>query len=94
MCKCSSPFLILLSHRYVDEIKSNEALLATLDDETKLKLYSYGKQGKFGDCTDPEPSQDDHVEHAKWEGWTGLKGTSKEDAEKEFIAVAHKVLGY
>ena len=64
------------------------------DTETKLKLYAYGHQGLSGDCVDAEPSQEDVKEHAKWESWTGLKGTSQKDAQDEFIKVAKQVLGY
>ena len=69
-------------------------LVEQQDVETKLKLYAYGHQGTSGDITTADPGEADVKEQAKWEAWSGLKGTSQEDAKTEFIKVAKKVLGY
>jgi acyl-CoA-binding protein len=58
------------------------------DNETLLKLYSLYKQGTEGDInTDPPSNPFDFVNKAKHEAWTSLKGKSKEDAMKEYVAL-------
>ena len=80
--------------RLVEEAKANmETIMKDQDDETKLALYSYGRHGKEGDCTEENPGDADPIAAAKWEGWNGLKGTSQEEAQAKFIELAKKVLG-
>ena len=48
-----------------------------LDKESKdyrLKLYSAGRQGKFGDNNEPKPGMFDVVGKMKWESWNKRKG--------------------
>ncbi len=71
-------------------VKSHEAEIHQLDVDEKLAIYGYGKQGGYGDCTDPEPSSDDAVEHAKWSIWTALKGTDKQAARQKFKEITVK----
>ena len=47
------------------------------DKESKsdrLKLYSAGRQGKFGDNTDPKPGMFDVVGKIKWQSWKDRAG--------------------
>ncbi|KAJ7745742.1 acyl-CoA-binding protein [Mycena metata] len=54
--------------------------------DDQLYFYSYFKQAKFGDNTTARPGMLDFVGKAKWDAWTNVKGTSKEDAWAKYVA--------
>mgnify|MGYP002804078991 FL=1 len=53
--------------------------------EMMLKFYGYYKQAKEGPCTDAKPSFWDVVRKAKWEAWSKLGDTSKEEAMESYV---------
>ena len=55
------------------------------DNATMLKIYGLYKQGSMGDNTEKKPGFGDMVGRAKWDAWNGLKGTSKGDAQQQYI---------
>lgn len=55
------------------------------DNATLLKIYALYKQGSVGDNADKKPGFGDMVGRAKWDAWNGLKGTSKGDAQQQYI---------
>jgi len=57
------------------------------DNSTKLKLYGLFKQATEGDVTGDKPGMFDFVGGAKYEAWNALKGTSKDQAQKQYIAL-------
>ena len=69
--------------RYVEEVKGKRETeeFKALDDETKLKLYGYARQGQSGDCTEEHPGDSDPIALAKHEVWVGLKGTDQKEAQ-------------
>ncbi|MFB9840672.1 acyl-CoA-binding protein [Actinoallomurus acaciae] len=62
-------------------------LKALPSDNDLLELYGLFKQATVGDA-DPanKPGMLDFKGKAKFEAWSGRKGTSKEDAQKAYIA--------
>lgn len=60
--------------------------------DIRLKLYSAGRQGKFGDNNDPKPGMFDIVGKMKWESWNKRKGQNQEDCKREFIEMAKAIL--
>ncbi|MEM9391725.1 MAG: acyl-CoA-binding protein [Bacteroidota bacterium] len=50
-----------------------------------LKLYALYKQVIEGDNNEPRPGGFDFKAIAKFDAWVELKGTSKEDAQQEYI---------
>lgn len=66
-----------------DDVKS---LTTRPSDQDLLELYSLYKQATAGDCNTQRPGMMDFKGKAKWDAWNGLKGTSKEEAEKKYIA--------
>lgn len=64
---------------------------ATIDfqptNNQKLKLYAFYKQATEGDVIGEVPSIINMVERAKWSAWNAIKGKSKEDAMKGYLAV-------
>ncbi|KAK3824996.1 MAG: diazepam binding inhibitor-like protein [Benniella sp.] len=59
------------------------------NNDNLLKLYGLYKQATVGDINTARPGMMslDLAAKAKWDAWNGKKGTSKEDAEKEYIAL-------
>ncbi len=55
------------------------------DNATLLKIYALYKQGSNGDNNDKKPGFGDMVGRAKWDAWSGLKGTSQNDAMQQYI---------
>lgn len=53
-----------------------------------LKLYGLYKQATVGDNTTAKPGVFDLKGKYKWQAWEDLKGTSQEDAEKQYIELA------
>ena len=61
-------------------------------NETLLQLYSLYKQSTEGDVNvDPPGNPFDFVSKAKYDAWEKLKGKSKEEAQKEYVALVEKL---
>jgi diazepam-binding inhibitor (GABA receptor modulator, acyl-CoA-binding protein) len=63
------------------------------DNATLLKLYALFKQGSAGDVTDKRPGFTDMVGRAKWDAWNEIKGTAKDDAMTEYVALIEDLKG-
>ena len=61
------------------------------DNITKLRLYALYKQGTEGDVKGDKPGFFDFVGNAKYEAWEKLKGTDKEQAKRDYIALVGKL---
>ncbi|MEV8519259.1 acyl-CoA-binding protein [Dyella marensis] len=62
------------------------------DNDTLLKLYALYKQGSEGDVHGPQPGFFDFVGTAKYEAWAKLRGSSREDAMRRYIALVRQLL--
>jgi diazepam-binding inhibitor (GABA receptor modulating acyl-CoA-binding protein) len=60
--------------------------------EEQLAFYKYYKQATVGDVNIPRPGLLDFTGKAKWDAWESVKGTSKEDAQKEYVKKLIEVL--
>jgi len=60
-------------------------------NEELLSLYAYYKQATEGDNNEERPGGFDFKAAAKYNAWAKLKGTSKADAEKEYIDLVSKL---
>jgi len=73
-------------------IAESKTLSQKPDNETLLVLYSLYKQATEGDINiDPPTNPFDFVAKAKYNAWENLKGKTKEDAMKEYIALVSKL---
>lgn len=70
-----------------------KALPERPDDATLLQLYALYKQGSVGDVQGAKPGFFDFVGAAKYEAWERLRGTSREDARREYVALIRKLGG-
>lgn len=55
------------------------------DNATLLKIYALYKQGSTGDNEEKKPGFADMVARAKWDAWAKLKGTSQDDAMRQYV---------
>ena len=63
------------------------------DNMTLLRLYALYKQGSDGDATGERPGFTDFVGRAKWDAWSALKGTSPDDAMRQYIDLVDELAG-
>ena len=61
------------------------------DNETLLRIYALYKQASIGDALGARPSFTDFVGRAKHDAWIKLKGTAKEQAMRDYIALVESV---
>ena len=61
------------------------------DNATLLKLYSYYKQATEGDVKGDRPGGFDFVGGAKYDAWSKLKGTSKDEAMQNYITQVERL---
>lgn len=60
-------------------------------NETMLLLYAYYKQATAGDVSGSRPGFLDMVGRAKYDAWAKIKGTAKEKAMQDYIALVEKL---
>lgn len=71
-----------------EEIK---CLNKTPDNQELLDTYKYYKQVIVGDCNVARPGMLDMKGKAKWDAWNGIKGMSKEEADKLYVEYVEKL---
>jgi diazepam-binding inhibitor (GABA receptor modulator, acyl-CoA-binding protein) len=57
------------------------------DNETLLRIYALYKQATVGDAVGARPGFTDFVGRAKHDVWAKLKGTAKDQAMRDYIAL-------
>lgn len=57
------------------------------DNQTMLKMYALYKQATNGDVSGTRPGFTDMVGRAKWDAWSEIKGTSGDDAMKQYVSL-------
>ncbi len=60
-------------------------------NEMKLRFYALYKQATEGDVHGKKPGAFDFVGKAKWEAWSALRGTSAEEAMRQYVAEVEKL---
>jgi acyl-CoA-binding protein len=68
-------------------VARSKALPERPDNATLLKLYALYKQATDGDVEGRRPGFTDMVGRAKFDAWSGVKGTSSSDAMQQYIAL-------
>jgi acyl-CoA-binding protein len=63
------------------------------DDQTLLQLYALYKQGSVGDVQGARPGFFDFVGAAKYEAWERLRGTSQDEARRQYVQLIRKLGG-
>ncbi|NIG56207.1 acyl-CoA-binding protein [Chitinophaga sp. Cy-1792] len=83
-----------LTQQFETAVAESKTLSEKPSNEILLQLYSLYKQATEGDVTGEGPSNPfDFVAKAKHNAWEELKGKSKEDAMKEYVALVQRLKG-
>jgi diazepam-binding inhibitor (GABA receptor modulator, acyl-CoA-binding protein) len=61
------------------------------DASELLELYALFKQGTLGDVTGERPGMLDFKGRAKFDAWTGKRGTTKDVAMQSYVALVEKL---
>lgn len=80
-------------HHFDQAAAAAKSLPDRPDDQTMLTLYALYKQGSSGDVTGSKPGFFDFVGTAKYEAWEKLRGTSEEDAQRQYVDLVRKLGG-
>ncbi|WP_027482768.1 acyl-CoA-binding protein [Deinococcus pimensis] len=62
-------------------------------NDVLLRLYALYKQATEGDVTGERPGGFDFVGAAKYDAWAGLRGTSGEDARRQYVDLVRELRG-
>lgn len=68
-------------------VTSVSSLAEDPGNDTKLRLYALYKQATVGDVEGRRPGFTNPVGRAKYDAWAALAGTSREQAEADYVAV-------
>ena len=74
-----------LEKRFTQAQQDVNGLPARPDNDAMLKLYALFKQATKGDASGDPPGGFDFVARAKFDAWSGVKGTSASDAMQQYI---------
>lgn len=72
-------------------VAQSKELTKRPSNEELLQLYALYKQATDGDVTSDRPGGFDFKAIAKYDAWAEIKGKSKEDAMKDYIALVAKL---
>lgn len=72
-----------------DDVKT---LTEKPSNDTLLQLYALFKQGTQGDVAGSRPGLFDLVGRAKFDAWAKRKGTAKDAAKGEYVALVNRLL--
>ena len=76
-----------LNAEFEAAVANSKDLRSRPDNAALLKLYALYKQATSGDVDARKPGFSDPVARAKWDAWNALKGTSADDAKKQYITL-------
>ncbi len=82
-----------LKAKFEQAVADSKTLSERPDNQTLLKLYALYKQATSGDVDGKRPGFTDMVGRAKWDAWNEIKGTSADDAMKQYIATIEDLKG-
>jgi acyl-CoA-binding protein len=82
-----------LSKKFEEAAAAVKKLKEDPGNDAKLQLYALYKQGSEGDVEGKRPGFTDMIGRAKYDAWAKVKGTSKDDAMKQYIALVKKLSG-
>ncbi len=82
-----------LARAFEQAVAESRQLPERPDNATLLKIYALFKQGSEGDATGKRPGFGDMIGRAKFDAWAGLKGTTQEEAMRQYIALIRELKG-
>ena len=82
-----------LKKKFEAAVAASKSLPERPDNATLLKLYALYKQATGGDVEGKRPGFTDMVGRAKWDAWNEIKGTSADDAMKQYVGLIEDLKG-
>jgi diazepam-binding inhibitor (GABA receptor modulating acyl-CoA-binding protein) len=76
-----------LQSRFETALANSKTLTRRPDNATLLKLYGLYKQASAGDLEGRRPGFGDLVGRAKHDAWAALKGTPRDAAMAQYVAL-------
>ncbi len=80
-----------LSKKFEEAAAAVKKLKEDPGNDVKLQLYALYKQGAEGDVQGKRPGFTDMIGRAKYDAWAKVKGTSQDEAMKQYIALVKKL---
>jgi acyl-CoA-binding protein len=80
-----------LAERFEDAQKRAKQLTKAPSTDDLLQLYALFKQGTAGDVQGSRPGMMDFKGRAKYDAWAGKKGTSKDKAMEDYVALVDRL---
>lgn len=82
-----------LKAKFEKAVADSKNLPERPDNATLLKLYALFKQASSGDVEGKRPGFTDMVGRAKWDAWNEVKGTSTNEAMKQYVELIEDLKG-
>ncbi len=80
-----------LSSKFEEAQARVKQLAKTPSTEDLLALYALYKQASAGDVSGSRPGMMDFKGRAKFDAWTGKKGTDKDQAMTQYVALVERL---
>ncbi len=80
-----------LRERFEQAAQQVQGLPRRPDNNTLLKLYAYYKQANAGDASGSRPGMTDFAGRAKYDAWSRLKGTGRDQAMQAYVDLVDKL---
>jgi acyl-CoA-binding protein len=80
-----------LQHRFAQAQKDVNELPERPGNDTLLKLYALYKQATLGDAEGERPGAFDFVRRAKFDAWSEVRGTSRQDAMRQYVELVNSL---
>lgn len=74
-----------LQEKFEAAVAQSKNLPERPDNNTLLKLYALYKQGTSGGAQGERPGMTDFIGRAKYDAWSALAGTSREEAMRQYV---------
>jgi len=74
-----------LQKQFDDAVAASRQLPQRPDNNALLQLYALYKQGTSGDAGGARPGVGDLIGRAKYDAWSRIAGTSKEQAMQQYV---------
>jgi diazepam-binding inhibitor (GABA receptor modulating acyl-CoA-binding protein) len=82
-----------LKSQFEAALAASKTLSERPDNATLLKLYALYKQASVGEVEGRRPGFSDLVGRAKYDAWAALKGTARDNAMAQYIALVDSLHG-
>ncbi|SMN22473.1 similar to Saccharomyces cerevisiae YGR037C ACB1 Acyl-CoA-binding protein [Maudiozyma saulgeensis] len=81
----------MVSQLFEEKAKAVNELPTKPNTDELLKLYALYKQATIGDCNTDRPGIFNLKDRSKWDAWNKIKGTTQDDAEKQYIELVDEL---